>query len=440
VHHAEQEELSGWVTSLVGAPVTLERAVVRREGWIASAGDRRWFLRLGRDDDPANPPDGVVAEGRIVAALRDAGLLVPDVVAIRDSGAVLYGWMPGTADIDREPPEQQQDHLNAYMTQLARLHTLDLDVLGLDWMPRPATARESALAHPEAIYAQMGAMALEPLSTFGMQWLRNHVPDRMSRLSILHGDAGVGNFLVEGVTFHGIIDWEWAHIGDPMEDLGSVVMHAGFHPVGDLAEAFAHYEDAGGPHVDIDTVKYYAAHLYIRSTIALSAHVAHLDSHNPVALNLAYKLVNDRLTCDAIADALGISLETPDVPDDRIEQPMTMFDVVVANLIDDVVPAVGSEFARDRALMAARLTEALGRRAAWAPTIAAIECDELSKLLGEGVDDLDEGLRRLDDALAAWPADREVDALRYLSRRAVRAAWLARPVEQLFPQRSIARI
>src|SRR5690606_6380680 len=73
MHQIERDELTEWIRGLVSAEVELERAVVRREGWIARAGDRRWFLRLGRDDDPANPPEGVVAEGRLVRALRAAG-------------------------------------------------------------------------------------------------------------------------------------------------------------------------------------------------------------------------------------------------------------------------------------------------------------------------------------------------------------------------------
>jgi len=41
-----------------------------------------------------------------------------------------------------------------------------------------------------------------------------------SRLSIVHGDYRNGNFLFEGKHVTGILDWEMAHIGDPLEDLG----------------------------------------------------------------------------------------------------------------------------------------------------------------------------------------------------------------------------
>jgi len=379
----------------------------------------------------------VVAEGRIVRTLAAAGLAVPDVVGVRDDGAVLYGWMPGGADLLREPAELHQLQLDAYMRQLAALHTLDPDALDLDWLPRPADPRDCALAHAEAVWDQMGAMALEPLSTFGINWLRWHAPEHVERLSVLHGDAGVGNFLVTGEEFHGVIDWEWAHIGDPMEDLGSVAMHAGFFPVGDLDTALQTYERTSGIHVDRAKVRYYAAHLYVRSVIALSAHVAHLDPHNPVALNLAYKLVNDRLTCAAIADALDVELDEPELPDDG-DASFGIYDVVVANLRDDVASATTSAFAQDRAEMAARLVAMLARQHRWGAEIASTECAEMSKLLDEPVADLDDGLRRLDARIPEWGAAREADVLRYLNRRAVRSSWLASPVADLFAGRRIA--
>ena len=436
---AEVVELAAWVGAAVGVPVTLERAVVRREGWIATDGDTRWFLRLGRAEDPANPPEGVVLEGRLTHLLGEHGLAVAGVVAIRDDGAVLYSWVDGHQFVENEPVERHDDLLGAYMDQLALLHTLAPAAAGIDWMHRPVDAREAALAHAEAIWDQMGHLALEPLGTFGMVWLRRHVPEHIDRLSVLHGDAGTGNYLVDETGMTGVIDWEWAHLGDPMEDLGSAVMHASFHPAGDLPTALARYEAASGIPVDLAKVRYYAAHLYIRSVVALSAHVAHLDPHNPVALNLAYKLVNDRLTCEAIADALGVTLTRPDLPSDEAG-PTTMFDVVRTNLVEDVAPATTTGFARDRAEMAAVLVGMLARQARFGATISRTECEELAVLLGHEVTDYESGLRALDALMTTAGPEREVELLGYLYRRAVRAEWLSGPVAALFPDRVIGAL
>lgn len=428
----EMAELEAWASAIAAEPVRLERAVVRREGWIAKAKDRSWFLRVGREADPANPPKGVIEEGKLAAILAGAGVKAPAALGIHPTGAVLYEWVNGSAAVVAQPKERHDELLGQYMDQLAVLHTIDVEKAGVDWMHRPATAQESALAFAEAVWNQMGHLAVEPLGTFGMEWLRWHVPASMERLSILHGDAGTGNYMVDASGLTGVIDWEWAHLGDPMEDLGSAVMHASFHPVGDLRTALARYAKASGLTVDIDKVRYYAAHLYVRSVVALAAHVSHLDPHNPVALNLAYKIVNDRLTCEAIADALGVTLTKPALPAAR-KHGTTLYDVIVANLDDDVVPACVTPFAKDRAANAARLAGVLSMQARYGDEIAAAHCDDFSALLGHRVSDVDDGLRQLCERIPQWGQAREVEVLQVLYNRAVRDEWLAGPVTSMFP-------
>jgi aminoglycoside phosphotransferase (APT) family kinase protein len=402
--------------------------------------DVRTFVRVGRDDDVANSPEVAAQEARLVEILGRAGLPVARVLATDDElHAAIYSWVDGVPEVEQAPLEQQQALCEQYVDALAALHRLDHREIGVDWMHEPVTAEECALAHADAIYDAMGSLALEPLSTFGIMWLRRHVPSNVARLSLLHGDAGIGNFLFEDGHMTGVIDWEWAHLGDPMEDLGSMCMHAGFHPAGDIPALLAHYERASGIAVDVAKVKYYCAHLYIRSVIALAAITEHPDPHNPVALNLAYRIVNDRLTCEAIADAMGIALDRPVFPEVPAG-PMTLFDVVVTNLRTDVVPALSADFARNRAEMAAVLTEALEREARIGPAVAAIERAELAELLGRRVTDVRAGLRALDSLIRNGDPTQEEPVLRYLYRRAVRTEELYAPVVALFPSMRIRPI
>ena len=128
-----------------------------------------------------------------------------------------------------------------------------------------------------------------------------------------------------------------------------------------------HYEAKSGIPVDIGKVKFYSAHLYARSVIALTALTAFLDPHNPVALNLCYRIVNDRLACEAFADAMDIELEPPAPLElDPERRRPNLYDVVVANLHDDVSPALTTDFERNRSEMAALLVESLGRERAFA--------------------------------------------------------------------------
>lgn len=59
----------------------------------------------------------------------------------------------------------------------------------------------------------------EPIARAAIRHLRRNPPPPAQKLSIVHGDFRVGNFLHnEAGRVTGILDWEMAHIGDPYED------------------------------------------------------------------------------------------------------------------------------------------------------------------------------------------------------------------------------
>jgi aminoglycoside phosphotransferase (APT) family kinase protein len=430
-------EFTEWLAKVAGGPVhRVERAVARREAWLVDAGPdgetQRLFVRLARPADPANGREGLLHEAAVVAALADSPVPVPHVRGVDPAlGVVAYEFVAGSSDLQSEAPDQQQAVYRHYLECLATLHRLDLDATGLD-LPRPATPEACALASVDEVAAAMGPLITEPLATFGVSWLRRNAPRSVEHVSLLHGDAGTPNFVYDGRRVSALIDWEWAHIGDPMEDLGNTCVHASFHPSGNFAELLSHYERVSGLPVDIDRVRYYRAHLMVRSVLALAAVTARWDPHVPVALNLCFRVISDRICCDAIAEAMGIKLERPELP--FVPEPdVSLYDVVVANLREDVVPSLPEAFARNRAETAALLVAALEREHRIGPAVAEIELEELAELLGRYPEDLGSGLAELDRAATSWPIDREEELLRYLGRRAWRTEQLLRPVVSLFP-------
>ena len=64
------------------------------------------------------------------------------------------------------------------------------------------------------------ALEPQPIAQAAIRWLRAHPPAPAARLSIVHGDYRIGNLLVspEGEV-RAVLDWELAHLGDPLEDL-----------------------------------------------------------------------------------------------------------------------------------------------------------------------------------------------------------------------------
>jgi aminoglycoside phosphotransferase (APT) family kinase protein len=145
-------------------------------------------------------------------------------------------------------------------TILGEIARPDPIALGLDaWMPAPAldACWRRELTHWEAILDRDEAEPL-PIVRAAIRWLKANPPPPAQKLSVVHGDYRTGNFLYdEQGEIHGVLDWEMAHLGDPLEDLGW-----GFNPVwqfgrtgleGGLAprdQAIAIWEQASGLVVD----------------------------------------------------------------------------------------------------------------------------------------------------------------------------------------------
>jgi aminoglycoside phosphotransferase (APT) family kinase protein len=64
-----------------------------------------------------------------------------------------------------------------------------------------------------------------PILELALIWFRAHAPIAR-RVSIVHGDFRIGNFLLLDGRLSAMLDWELVHLGDPMEDLGWICLQA----------------------------------------------------------------------------------------------------------------------------------------------------------------------------------------------------------------------
>jgi aminoglycoside phosphotransferase (APT) family kinase protein len=104
-----------------------------------------------------------------------------------------------------------------------------------------------------------------PAMDLGFRWAAEHLP-AAAPLCLVHGDFRNGNFVVGADGIRAVLDWELAHVGDPMEDLGWLCMRTwrfggegivgGFGRREDLFES---YEQAGGMPVDPERVRFWEA-------------------------------------------------------------------------------------------------------------------------------------------------------------------------------------
>jgi aminoglycoside phosphotransferase (APT) family kinase protein len=103
-----------------------------------------------------------------------------------------------------------------------------------------------------------------PVFELALRWLRDHDPGPFDRVTLVHGDFRHGNLIIGPDGVRAVLDWELAHTGDPMEDLGWICVNSWRFgeidkPVGGFGsreELFAGYE-AGGRRVDPDRVTFW---------------------------------------------------------------------------------------------------------------------------------------------------------------------------------------
>ncbi|MBI1918875.1 MAG: phosphotransferase family protein [Planctomycetes bacterium] len=102
--------------------------------------------------------------------------------------------------------------------QLLRIHAMPLDSPDLEFLPRPQ-GDSPARAAVEAVARQLERLGEpHPVLELALRWLLNHAPACEERV-LCHGDFRVGNLMVGPDGLRAVFDWEFAHLGDPAEDL-----------------------------------------------------------------------------------------------------------------------------------------------------------------------------------------------------------------------------
>jgi aminoglycoside phosphotransferase (APT) family kinase protein len=130
---------------------------------------------------------------------------------------------------------------------LAGIHGLDL--AQLPELRRMTVATE--IAELERDYRSFDWP--RPVFELALRWLRDHNPGPSDEVTLVHGDFRNGNLIIGPDGVRAVLDWELAHLGDPMEDLGWICVNSWRFgeidkPVGGLGsreELFAGYETAG---------------------------------------------------------------------------------------------------------------------------------------------------------------------------------------------------
>jgi len=223
-----------------------------RETWRFEADGRPLVLQRQRAGDERD----MLVEAGVVRAAGAAGAPVPELLDARrrDDGmafmileAVEGETIARKILRDDEYAEARRRLVPQLGEALATIHAIDTSsVRGL--------VETDQVAWYTDLLDQMGQP--HPVLELVRNWLLEHRPES-TRNCVVHGDFRLGNLIVGPDGLRAVIDWELAHLGDPMEDLGWLCVKAwrfGAAPpvagLGDHDTLFEAYEAAGGPAVD----------------------------------------------------------------------------------------------------------------------------------------------------------------------------------------------
>lgn len=237
--------------------------------------ERKLILRR---DPPASLIETERAtEYRAYEAFFRLGLPVPEPIALELDGAALERPFFIMTEIENaqvgsilapDPYGVHRDKIGRQLfTILGRIAGADPQALGLDDFEGAASAGDCwrhELARWEKVIDEDESEP-QPIARGALRWLKRNPPKPAQKLSIVHGDYRSGNFLHDSEgEIRAILDWEMAHLGDPLEDLAWAMdplwaHHDPSHPAGTLArdEAIAVWEEASGLRADPDALAWW---------------------------------------------------------------------------------------------------------------------------------------------------------------------------------------
>ncbi len=416
------DDIEAWVAVATGAvAVSVQRRPGggRHQAWDVTLTEPdgttvRRFLRADAARPGPHESYTLWREAEIYAALADAGLPIPAVLAVHpDHPAVLMAYADGGARFAGLEETAQVAILDDLVAALVRMHQLDVTALALPSLLPATTVADHVRAELDVWEGRLDQSGqAEPFLRACFAWLRAHVPDVDDPPSLVQGDTGPGNLLHDGAHLTALLDFELAHLGDPMEDLAWIGTRNAQEPVPDFDALLDAYARAGG-HVDRARIRYHFVLAELRIAVLAIERAGHRPSADAdVGSGLIYGTLHTRLTAEALAAATGTALPPAPV-DDAVDTDATpYFDAVLEQLRTVVVPAVADPFASQRAKSAARVLKYLREVERAGDRPVAAELDELERLLGTRPATTTEGRRQLEAEVVAGRFD-AVDLLPY---------------------------
>ena len=218
------------------------------ESWLFSFGGREMVLRrmpagANEQDRAANVADiSLAAQADLIELARKHGVTAPEVLMRLTAGDGLgAGFVMAKAEGETLPHKilgksdfaLAETRLTGQCArEMAAIHAID----PADVSPEIVQVKAAdLLTKLEQGYREQNAHI--PVFDYALGWLERNLPEPVEPC-LVHADFRMGNLMIDADGITAVLDWELAHLGDPLEDLAYLCTPSW---------RFGHYEkEAGG--------------------------------------------------------------------------------------------------------------------------------------------------------------------------------------------------
>ena len=187
---------------------------------------------------------------------------------------------------------------------------------------------------------------------------------------LVQGDTGPGKFTYRSVRVVAVVDWELAHLGDPMDDIAWLSLRATQEPFTDFPTRLREYEELSGNPIDEARVRYYQVMAEKRSCRSwdIGARVRpgrgeqEEGEGSDVGNGFIYGVLHRRLWLEALAGAATIeSSSGRNASGDTAASTNGCTSALLEQLRDVVVPRITDPLAKARSKGFARIIKYLAQ-------------------------------------------------------------------------------
>jgi aminoglycoside phosphotransferase (APT) family kinase protein len=372
-----------WVHEHLGGEVlAIDRQARWRPVWFVDVeGDSERFELCVRGERVDIPGVWPLRHEMIAQSLmHDAGMRVPRVYGWCDEPrAFVMDRAAGQADFAGIADDARDRVMDDYMAILADLHGLAVEPFAAAGITRGASSADSGrigMSFYERAYRATKRRP-DPFLEFCLGWLARHPVETRGRESVVVWDSG--QFHHDGERVVAVLDLELAHIGDPMMDLAGFRQRDSILHYGDMRRLYDVYERQGGVPVDLDAVQHHHFAFTLSNQLVFHSALAAPAPESDYMTNLQWCCETNLFAVEALAEILGIELQSVEVPEARHSYGSIAFGHLEQQLrsIDAV-----DEYEQYRLRGAFRLSRHLARVDEIGDACVAADLDDLHELLG----------------------------------------------------------